>query len=803
MVARASGLLLVIALVGVLPARVQGDTPASSASWFAVVAGPVDGSPPPAPRDPAPEPNGLPRAFNEMIDNLVVSARKRQESLQKLPVSITAISGDSLRQLGARRIQEIGPSVPNLQYDRTVGLTAARISARGVGQADPSSTVEPGVGLYVDGVFLPRAQTGLLALSDVERIEVLRGPQGTVFGRNTIGGAVNVITREPTLDFGASGELRLGNFDLFETRSMLNVPLGERAAARLTLATGTRAGFEKERLGGTDPNDDKLLGARAQLLLRPDDRLEILLAADTSRENRVLSLGKCLPVNAGRAGLQLTNALVGFSDACASVAASDNPRRVETNASFLRDDLETYGGSARVSYALGSSANLRSLTALRGFDSRTFSDFDGTRIELLRPSVDDVGFTQSQLSQELQLTSSALDGRLEYLVGLSGFKESSDDQLREGVLSRISAADIVSPLPGLDAAATADQIRGAQIQTTNRVDNLSYAAFAQGSFALSDRLSLSAGLRLTQDRRRLFRRGVALTPGLDPSQRRVQPGETTKLFERSTRFSDFTPSASLGYAFSDDLFAYASYSTGFKSGGFNGRALPALGSDTSSLEFDPEDLTTYELGLKAAFADRRVALNAAAFYSVYEDIQLSVVGADPSTRNVTSLLLNAGEAVITGGELELIALPLPNLQLRSAIGVLHDRFTDFDDPSDPRADDRHLAFLSSYQTSTSLEYMLPLESIGTLTARTDWATRSRQFLDVTNSDALAAGKYGLLDARLSLALDDGATELALFGKNLLDREYLVSGVDFSASFGQATRFVGPPRIYGLEIRRRY
>jgi len=330
-----------------------------------------------------------------------------------------------------------------------------------------------------------------------------------------------------------------------------------------------------------------------------------------------------------------------------------------------------------------------------------------------------------------------------------------------------------------------------------------YAAFAQGSFALSDRLSLSAGLRLTQDRRRLFRRGVALTPGLDPSQRRVQPGETTTLFERSTRFSDFTPSASLGYAFSDDLFAYASYSTGFKSGGFNGRALPALGSDTSSLEFDPEDLTTYELGLKAAFADRRVALNAAAFYSVYEDIQLSVVGADPSTRNVTSLLLNAGEAVITGGELELIALPLPNLQLRSAIGVLHDRFTDFDDPSDPRADDRHLQFLSSYQTSTSLEYMLPLESIGTLTARTDWATRSRQFLDVTNSDALAAGKYGLLDARLSLALDDGATELALFGKNLLDREYLVSGVDFSASFGQATRFVGPPRIYGLEIRRRY
>jgi iron complex outermembrane receptor protein len=147
--------------------------------------------------------------------------------------------------------------------------------------------------------------------------------------------------------------------------------------------------------------------------------------------------------------------------------------------------------------------------------------------------------------------------------------------------------------------------------------------------------------------------------------------------------------------------------------------------------------------------------------------------------------------------------PFTNLQLRSSLGILHDRFTEFDDPSDPRAKDRHLAFVSPYTTSTSVEYTFGLLSLGNMTARADWSTRSQQFFDSPNSDGLKAGKRGLLDARLALLLEDGMTEIALFGKNLTDREYLVSGVDFSASFGNQIRFVGPPRTYGLEVRRRF
>jgi iron complex outermembrane recepter protein len=831
--------LVVLVVVGSLVADVRADSGVS----FEAVADAADAGQEPAKSAPAQssarETSGdeepQPRAFTEMIDNIVVTTRKRQEAIQETPLSITALGENSLKQLGVRRIQDISQAIPNLNYDRTVGFTAARVNARGVGQTDPIGTLDPGVGLYVDGVFLPRAQAGLMSIADVERIEVVRGPQGTIFGKNTIGGAVNVITRAPQMDFGAEAEVRVGNFNLFETRATLNVPIvDERVAARFGLATATRDGFEKERLGGTDPNDEKLLAARFQLLMLPTDNLEILLAADTSRENQVLSQGKCLPVNSGATQqLQILNAVAGFTDACAEVARSSNPRRVETDISFLKDDLETYGGSARISWQLGQGTSLRSISAIRGLDSENFNDFDNTRVELIRPAIDDVSFKQSQISQELQFSSSALDGKLDYVIGLFGFKEKSNDQLFEGVLSRLTgdgialpeggqfqgAASILQPIVdggrmmGLSEAQIRDQIanlfRGGVIGFTTKVNNVSYSAFGQATYNFTDRLSLTAGLRLTQDRRRVFRRGVAETSGNGIAVQDnglptvVNPGDVTTLFERSRRDSDFTPSASLSYKFTNDLLGYVGYSTGFKSGGFNGRAFPLPGDDSLPIEISPEDLTTYELGLKASFLDDRIALNAAAFYSIYEDIQLVVLLQNQNIQNVNIALLNAGESRIQGGELEMVLAPFPNLQIRSSVGILHDRFTDFDDPSDPRAEDRHLQFLSSYQTSTSIEYSLPLFSMGVLTARTDWSTRSRQFLDVTNAEALEAGKYGLLDARLSLQLSDGATELAVFGKNLLDREYLVSGVDFTATFGQVSRFVGPPRTYGLEVRRRF
>jgi len=828
-----------LALAAPIPVRAEASVPNSEERGEAIlIAGGtadqdsvVDGSEsgPERPDDPArtgrrraaPQPPSAENrsgAFSELIENIVITSRKRPESIQETPLSVTALTPDSIKQLGIRKVEDITTSVPNLEYGRTVGFaSSARASIRGVGQTDPIGTLDPGVGLYVDGVYLARLQGGLINTSDVERIEVVRGPQGTIFGKNTIGGAVSIVTKRPEFDLGGSAEVRLGNYDLFETRAVLNVPLiEERAALRLSFATATRDGFEKERLGGTDPNDEKLLAGRAQLLLLPTENFEILLSADLSRENQVLSQGKCKVQNAGaNANLQFLNQAVGFTAACADVEASSNPRRVESEVSFLRDDLTTWGASAQLTWSLGADTEVRSLSSIRGLDNENFNDFDGTRIELIRPAVDLPSFEQKQISQELQFSTKLMDDRLNVLAGVYGFREVSKDRVIEGVLANVTADDIQpvipalgpDPLPDFVRAGIANALRGAQVRSLNRVNNLSYAAFTQLSFDVTDKLNVTAGLRFTQDRRRLFREGLALTPGvgLDATGVPLMAGDRAFFFERSERFSDFTPSASVSYQFTDDVLGYANYSSGFKSGGFNGRAFPPLGAgeDTFPIEFDPEKLTTYEVGLKAGFADQRIALSAAAFYTIYEDIQLVVLPGDPSINNVPVQLLNAGESIITGGELELTLEPLPNLQIRTAIGILHDRFTDFDDPSDAQAKDRHLQFLSAYETSTSVEYSFDMSRVGMVVARADWSTRSRQFLEVTNTDALEAGKRGLLDARLSVNLMDGVTEIALFGKNLLDREYLVSGVDFSNTFGNVQRFVGPPRTYGVEIRRRF
>jgi iron complex outermembrane receptor protein len=580
-------------------------------------------------------------------------------------------------------------------------------------------------------------------------------------------------------------------------------------AARLSLATATRDGFEKERLGGTDPNDEKLLAGRGQLRWLLGENVELMLGADVSREKQVQSQGKCSVVNGGRNALAALNMLVGYTQACADVAASDNPRRVETDISGLRDEIHTYGGSARLMWEIFPDTTLRSITALRGLENEQVFDFDGTRVTLIRPDNDNFEFQQQQISQELQLASRMLDGRLDYIVGVYALKESSKDEIAEGLLSDLQVDDIAVPAELLPLPA--DQIvmlaRGAQIQFTNRVDNLSYSAFAQGTYAITDELSLTAGLRASYERRRLFRRGVSQTAGNDFSGLRVDPGVITNFFEQSERFNDLTPSASLSYKFDEGLLAYASFSKGFKSGGFNGRSFRPIGVSEAALpfEFDPEELTTYEVGFKGSFLDQRLVVNAAAFRSIYEDVQLTVLSEDPdvAVQNVNVNLLNAGKSLITGGELELVMNPFPNLQLRSSLGILHDRFKEFDDPSDARAQDRHLAFVSPYTSSTSVEYSFDLFSMGNLTARADWSTRSQQFFDSPNSEGLKGGKRGLLDARLSLQLADGVTEFALFGKNLTDREYLVSGVDFSASFGNQIRFVGPPRTYGIELRRRF
>jgi outer membrane receptor protein involved in Fe transport len=339
-------------------------------------------------------------------------------------------------------------------------------------------------------------------------------------------------------------------------------------------------------------------------------------------------------------------------------------------------------------------------------------------------------------------------------------------------------------------------VQGAITAGTLKVKNQGYAGYTQGTYDLSDSLSLTVGARLTAERKRVRVRQLAVTAGFIGADIR-RAGEIDFESERSTRFKDISPLVNLSYQLSDDAMVYTTFSRGFKSGGFNGRAVDPLLTN----EIADEKLISYEVGFKSSFLDRRLVLNGASYFSKYQDIQLTI----PQGLNGQAAIavLNAGQAEIKGAELEFVARVLPNLELSGSAGLIRSRYTDFDDPSNLQAKERNVLATPNYTGNLAALYSLPLGNVGDLRLRTEWTHRGRSSTDVVESEVLRKGKNGELDASITLALSDGKTELTLFGNNLLDREYFTNGVNLGDSLGIAYRFFNDPRTYGIEIRRAF
>jgi len=771
-----------------------------------------------------------PAPSNEGLESITVTARKRPESVDRVPVSISVLTDQDLAERTVRRTADL--DAPNLEIANTIGFAnSARVALRGVGQFDVAPTTDPGVGIYFDGVYLARAQSGLLALADLQRVEVVRGPQGTVFGKNTIGGAINLITAKPEFDFGGRAVLRYGDFDEIETRLALNVPLvSERAAVRLSLATATHDGYQKNVGGGGDGDDEKLLSGRIQLRLVPRANVEVLVAADLAIEDKEPQPATCIPVT----GIGAPSTLLGtidffnslfvpggslnaprFAAQCAQRARHEERRRFRSDIPFTKDDQTSFGGSVTILWDLDDRSTLTSISSSRGFRTRAGVDLDGTEFPLTVATSPD-SLEQDQMSQEFQFASSTLSGRLRYLLGLYGFRE------------KVANSSLGPDGPGVSIATLSDpsSIQGfelrpfALVRNKFRTGSLSYAAFGQVTFDVSPTLEATVGLRFSHERKRFFRRGVVTRSGVslslfDPVAAASLDGLAAELVpapvgtliasvDRAKRFSDFTPSASLTYSLSDDLLAYLSFSTGFKSGGFDGREV------NDAPEVDPEHLTTYEIGFKGDALDGRLRFSAAAFYSVYRDVQLTV-----TTGNVANPtdVLNAGRAIIRGGEVELAVLPLENLRLVGALGVLstkYDRFSDrIVDTSGPAPvvipvdrDNLDLPFSPNYTLSLSALYSVPTEW-GTLRMGAEWQHKGAQSLDVLNTEQLRQGKRGELSVRIGVASRDERVEVSLYGRNLLDRDYQVSGFEQTSANGFVGRFQGPPRSYGVELQVRF
>jgi len=768
-----------------------------------------------------------PRAPGLEIENIVVTARQKNERVQRVPVAITALNEQNLQEIGANRIPLISPLVPNSSFTFQ-GATSARLTLRGLTEFDPNPTVDAAVGTYVDGVYQARVQSGQQVLFDLDRIEVLRGPQGTIFGKNSLGGAINVLTMSPTFEREGEASIKLGNYRLLETRLVGNLPLiADRLSTRVALATNKRDGFQKDTTGG-DRDDDSLLAVRFKTLYFPSENSEVLFSFDQAKERRKIAAGQCKLTDTSGLGdprsLQTTLAAFGFQDLCSALGSSSNPRRVSLNLDG-GENITNRGTSLRASYAPRDNVSFTSLTAWRTLNARLPGDGDGTSIDVFAEAGDS---EQDQYTQEFQLAGETRDARLEYLFGVFGFRE--EIKLTNpvgGFFVTASAADIVNPFPitgdpATDRQLTADLVRGAMERNDQRNDNLVYAVYGQLRYNLTPQLQFVGGLRFENDSRRIFRRGTTVTNGgcLTSNGVPVPIGTICEFYERSERFSDFQPSASLSYRFTDSALGYLSYAKGFKAGSFNPRSLnndlgPIVGVNgqvipqlQERVTVDPAEQTTYEIGSKLTFWENRVQMNAAAFYSDYEAIQNLLVSSFTPTARAPGFGNNADSAIM-GAELETLLLPTPNLRFGANFGFLNDRYTDFDEPflGIPGADarslgDGRLPFTSRYSYAVAADYLIDTQ-LGSLSLGTTWTGRSSQFFDPENTRSIAQGKFGTLTARATLLMSDGSTEVSVVGTNLLDREYLAFGADLTNLLGNALTYPGAPRQVAVEVKRTF
>ena len=708
------------------------------------------------------------------LDVIIVTAQRKSEDLQKVPAAVSAFGSETLYENQIETIGDLQSYVPNLSLH--VGDAAnAVIYLRGIGQIDSISFNDPGVGVYVDDVYMGRAQGSFLEVMDPERIEVLRGPQGTLYGRNTIGGAVKFVSARPTQDFEGYIDGTYGNYDRRDIKASLSGPLVKDVlAAKIAFADERRDGYTHNLFDGKDDFDKDLTAVRTSVLFTPDNKWSFYLTGDYSKNSpdRSRTPHKETPI---------------FSVVSNSfIPPTNDPFVVDVNFNTL-ERLRTQGVALTSEYA-ADSFTVKSITSYREMDFRTKIDLDGTT---------DSSFgiydfeDQAQFSQELQLL---LNGaRYSLVSGLYYFRET------DSTLGGAIAPDFFVFLPG-GIAFPFPFISGGLRDQTNK----SYAAYSQLDYDLMNRLSVTLGARITRESKNVTSAGEQFaglgisTPEQIEAVFGTGVGFGRTSFTAKKHWSSFSPKFSLNYQINDAVLTYISASRGFKSGGFNGRL-----TDRAQ-PFDPEHLWSYETGLKSQFADGKARLNLAAFYNDYTNFQLSRFSADPNTGQFLSIFDNAGKATIYGAEAE-FSVALGNaLTFNANGGYLHSKYNkllgDFD--VDVSAQ-RKLVNAPKWTSRGGFTYKARLDNAGDLSFSGAVSYRSRSFLTVSSSPILSQKGYALLEGALQYDSPDGHWSAVLSGKNLTDKAFKEHGFDLSASPGVQLAYYGTPRTYSLSLRYRF
>tara|TARA_R110001606_G_scaffold395578_1_gene568111 strand:- start:9304 stop:11559 length:2256 start_codon:yes stop_codon:yes gene_type:complete len=692
--------------------------------------------------------------ISAMMEKIQVTARKREESLQEAPLSLTAFSGDGLEARGIENISEIGGVTPNLTYQNSPGAggssSVATVYIRGVGQRDFLGTIDNGVGFYVDGVYIARTVGATVDLLDVDRVEVLRGPQGTLFGRNSVGGAVALYSKKPTENFEGYVDATIGTDSLAKLKVSVNGALADNLFGNFSALNATQDGYVSRPAGG-DLGDDDILALRGSLLWEAADDVEVSLILDHSTENEN---GPAFEIS--DAGTLVDGSFAAFynnvlqAETCGYPAGISSTDPICYNNQYATEgenlgtaptysDTTAWGANLQVTWDINDNLQLKSITAYRDLDAEFARDADASPLTVVH-FYD--SFEASQFTQEIQLMGSTEDGKLNWITGLYYFDE-------EGNNRNINDFAI------------------ANFDSDNDFTTTSSAIYAQATYSFTEKLDLTLGVRYSDEEKTFDPTQVVISSniGLENGSLLLPLG-LNKIDVKET-----TPMANLAYKATDELMIYASYTEGFRSGGFVQRIFPALDTVPS---FGPEYVESYELGFKYDSNDKPFSVSGAVFQMDYTDIQVR-------TQNpgfVGFFEANVGSAEISGFELESKLAFADYWFIEAAVGYTDAKFTNID-VEPPLAAvvtvDSKFDHVPEWSGNISLARDVEFENGSLVTTRLSANYHTEYFNNPDNTAGIVTPEVTLVDLTVLWRSPDEVYGVDFGLKNLTDETYITAG----------------------------
>jgi len=700
------------------------------------------------------------------MDEIVVTATKREESLQDVAVAVTALSSEQLRNEAITDLSQIAAQIPSFTFQSQNSMES-EMFIRGVGSVRLNgATSDPSIGTFFNEIYIGRRGSATPPIFDLARVEVLRGPQGTLFGKNIVGGAINLISAAPTADFGAGGSFSFGNYNSTVTEGYVTGGLTDTLSARLALFRETHDGYATNVINGQELEDKDSTAGRLSLAWDPTSNLSVSIVADYSRDF---------------GGGPSRHAVDDPNVPGLSFISPNIPADVRTNSSpYLQyADRDTGGLSARVEWDMGGV----SLTYLAGYryglaDGRWTQAGAGSP-----PSITDSTLTQHEmyqgLTQEIRLSSDA-DQPFRWIAGLYYLDEYT---------KRSSRNTAISFLPG-GPGGTRDSLDGDNL-FLGYADATSYAAFGEVEYDITPDLTISVGGRYTVDEKELNSQAIIYSFGPPGDILSPAPLQSPYNINVSEEWSRFTPRVALEWRASDDMLLYASYASGYKGGGWQGATANAIAASTA---YDPEDAATYEVGVKAEWFNNRLRTNLALFHTDFTDLQVELL----DDVNLTLVVANAADAVIQGLEFEVRAMPTDWLTVFASGSLLNAEYKDYIDPL--RGIDysgNQIQRTPDYQYAVGADIRQGLSPELDLVGGFSYTYQDQMFWGPDNLGR--EDGYGLLNARIGIADPDGDWTVSLWTRNLTNELYRTSIIPFA---GDEVSLYGAPQTFGIRFTGR-